>query len=140
MLRHTWRACAPTDQRTHKPRHQAPPASSCLIPTSKHSMTCFALQASYEPENVPAFSAASGKVTDWKGDLLALGLFEEDFKAPDDTSDGEKGGGEGVTAVESAAFKAIDEQLAGGALAEAAAVAEFNGKKVCVLFNIDTSL
>ena len=89
---------------------------------------------------MPAFSAASGKVTDWKGDLLALGLFEEDFKTPDDTSDGEKGGGEGATAVESAAFKAIDEQLAGGALAEAAAVAEFKGKKVCVLFNIDTSM
>ncbi|KXZ46440.1 hypothetical protein GPECTOR_43g876 [Gonium pectorale] len=72
----------------------------------------------FEPESLPsvALAPASG-LEAWEGELLVLGVTEEDF-----ATEGE------VTSVKSEALAALDSKLLGGVVAEIAAAGGFDGK------------
>ncbi|KAG2430377.1 hypothetical protein HYH02_013739 [Chlamydomonas schloesseri] len=80
---------------------------------------------SFEPDSLPAVSVAAGgggaNVADvaagWEGDLLVLGVTEEDFVTEAE-----------VTSLKGDALKALDAAL-GGALAEIVAAGGFDGKQ-----------
>jgi Cytosol aminopeptidase family, N-terminal domain len=79
------------------------------------------LQASYEPPTFPTFSSASDSLAFWKGDMLALGVYEDDVKV-----DKEK---ETASLEGAAAQKFGGDELA-GIIAELLEGAKFKGKKV----------
>jgi hypothetical protein len=76
------------------------------------------VQAAYEPAALPTFTPSSEAPSSWKGDLLAVGIFEESLAVE----------GESVSMAD-AALTAVDASLS-GILAEMLTAGDFKAKKV----------
>lgn len=82
------------------------------------SLSMQSVQAAYEPTGLPTFTSSSDAPGAWKGDLLAVGVFEESLEVE----------GESVT-ITDAELAAVDGSLS-GILAELLTAGDFKAKKV----------
>lgn len=73
--------------------------------------------AAFEPDALPTVSVAEGAAASWKGDVLAVGIFEDALAVEDDT----------VTITDSA-LSSLDKELA-GIVTEVLEAGDFKGKK-----------
>lgn len=90
-------------------------------------MYAMLMQASYEPPPFPTFSKSTDAPGGWKGDLLALGLWEDDVTGGGEGEKSEKSEAS-VTQLSCEAAKKLDGEL-GGIIAELLEAGDFKGKK-----------